>query len=149
MSRIDEEIKTNFTNDKQRFIPNLMYTSNCLQNLFVDLLKPYGISPQQLNVLRILRGAKAEVTMNSIKDLMVDKSPNLTRLSDKLINKGLIDRRRSDNDRRVVYLMISALGLKLLQKIDDDGLFTKLDFMNLITEKEAKLMNDILDKIRP
>ncbi len=149
MAKIDEEIKTNFANDKQRFMPNLIYTSNCFQNLFVDLLKPYDISPQQFNILRILRGAGTEVTMNSIKELMVDKFPNVTRLSDKLINKGLIDRRRSENDRRIVYLVISEPGIKLLQKIDDDDIFSKMDYMNLISEKEAKLINDILDKIRP
>lgn len=149
MARIDDEIKTSFADDKQRFMPNLIYTSNCFQNLFVDLLKPYGISPQQFNVLRILRGAGAEVTMNSIKELMVDKSPNLTRLSDKLMDKGLIERRRSANDRRVVYLTISEPGLKLLQRIDDDGIFMKLDYIKLITEEEAKLINDVLDKIRP
>lgn len=149
MARIDEEIKTDFTNDKQRFMPNLIYTSNCFRNLFVDLLEPYGISPQQFNVLRILRGAGTEVAMNSIKDLMVDKSPNLTRLSDKLMNKGLIDRRRSANDRRVVYLMVSEPGLRLLQRIDDDDLFSKMDYVNLITEREAKSINDILDRIRP
>ncbi len=149
MAKIDEEVKTNFTNNRQRFMVNLIYTSNCFQNMYVDLLKPYGISPQQFNILRILRGAGAEVTMNTIKALMVDKSPSLTRLSDKLINKGLIERRRSGNDRRVVYLVVSEQGLKLLKKIDDDDIFTKQDFMSLITEKEAKLFSDLLDKIRP
>ncbi len=149
MAKIDEEVKTNFTNNRQRFMVNLIYTSNCFQKMYVDLLKPYGISPQQFNILRILRGAGAEVTMNTIKALMVDKSPSLTRLSDKLIHKGLIERRRSGNDRRVVYLVVSEQGLKLLKKIDDDDIFTKQDFMSLITEKEAKLFSDLLDKIRP
>lgn len=149
MAKIDEEIKTKFWNNRQRFMVNLIYTSSCFQNEYVDLLKPYGISPQQFNVLRILRGADAEVTMNTIKELMVDKSPSLTRLSDKLITKGFIDRRRSGNDRRVVYLAISEKGLELLKKIDDDDIFTNQDFMNLMTEEEAQLFSDLLDRIRP
>lgn len=148
MSKIENEIKTTFGNNKQRFIANLLYTSSCFRNLFVDLLKPYGLSMEQFNVLRILRGKGEEMTINSIKKLMVDKSPNLARLADKLISKELIERRRSDSDRRVVYLTVSETGLKLLAKIDADNIFDDMDYWNLITEEEAKLGNEILDKIR-
>jgi len=148
MAKIDEEVKTKFGNNRQMFMVNLFYTTSYFHNVFVDVLKPYAISPEQLNILRILRGSGTEMTMNSIKELMVDKSPSLTRLSDKLISKGFIERKRSDNDRRVVYLVISKNGLKLLKIIDDDDVFTKMDFMKLMTEKDAKLFSDLLDKIR-
>ena len=148
MAKIDEEIKTKFENNKQRFIANLMYTSNYYNNIFVNLLKPYGLSTQQLNVLRILRGAGKALTINAIKALMIDKSPNLARLADKLLAKELIERRRSDHDRRVVYLIISEGGLKLLKQIDDDDVFNKMDYWDLITEEEAALSSDVLDKIR-
>ncbi len=148
MAKIDSEVKTKFGNHKQKFMVNLFYTTSFFHNAFVEVLKPYGISPEQLNILRILRGADSAMKMNSIKELMVDKSPNLTRLSDKLISKGFIERKRSDNDRRVVYLMISTSGLNVLKKMDDDDIFAKMDFMKLITEKEAKQFSDLLDKIR-
>ena len=148
MAKIDNEIKTNFSNSKDRFMANLMFTSHYFQNLFVDMLKPYGLSPQQLNVLRILRGTRDGMTVNSIKDLMVDKAPHLTRLSDKLIDKNLIERKRSDNDRRVVFLKISENGLKLLKKMDNDKLFDKMNYIEVITEEEAEKFSEILDRIR-
>lgn len=148
MAKIDDEIKTRFENNKQRFIVNLMYTSNCFQNFFIRALKPYGLSPQQLNVLRILRGAGQEMTINSIKDLMVDNSPNLARLADKLVAKELIERQRSASDRRVVYLTISKPGLSLLEKIDNDDVFSNMKYWDSITESEAEKFSALLDKIR-
>ena len=148
MSKIEQEIQATFENYKQRFVANLLYTSNCFRNLFVDLLKPYGVSMQQFNVLRILRGKGEEMTINSIKERMIDKSPNLARLADKLISKELIERRRSDSDRRVVYLTISEKGLKLLAKIDEDNIFDDIKYWDSITEEEAKIGNEILDKIK-
>lgn len=148
MAKIDDEIKTRFENNKQRFIVNLMYTSHCFQNFFIRALKPYGLSPQQLNVLRILRGAGQEMTINSIKDLMVDNSPNLARLADKLVAKELIERQRSASDRRVVYLSISKPGLSLLEKIDNDDIFSNMKYWDSITESEAEKFSALLDKIR-
>ena len=103
---------------------------------------------QQFNILRILRGADDWVTMNSIKDLMIDKAPNTTRLSDKLMDKELVERKRSSEDRRVVYLKITQKGLELLKKIDEDDRGEHKDFIDRISEKDAKHFSDILDKMR-
>ena len=148
MKTIDDILKTRFENDKHRFIANLIYTSNCFQNSFIDFLKPYDLSPQQFNILRILRGAKAWVTMNKIKDLMVDKAPNATRLSDKLLDKGLIERKRGEEDRRAVYLNITPKGLDLLKDIDEDNTGEQIHYFNRITEEEARQFCKILDKFR-
>lgn len=148
MAKIDDEIKTNFANDKHRFMANLIYTTNCFQNLFIDYLKPYGISPQQFNILRILRGAKDWVTMNTIKKLMVDKAPNATRLSDKLLDKEFIERKRGEQDRRVVYLNITAKGLELLKAIDNDTEGEHFSYFSRITDEEAKQFSNMLDKLR-
>ncbi len=147
MAKIDQEVKTKFQNNKHRFITNLIFTSNWFRNLVIEYLKPYGISFQQFNILRILRGAKDWVTMNDIKELMVEKSPNATRLADKLIDKGFVERQRSDADRRVVYLAITEKGTKLLETIDNNP-GDYMEFMTRITEKEAKQVSDILDKMR-
>lgn len=148
MAKIDDEIQAKFQNNKHRFMANLIYTSNWFRNLTADFLKPYGLSSQQFNILRILRGAKQEwVAMNDIKSLMVEKSPNATRLADKLLQANLIDRKRSSTDRRVVYLSISVKGLDVLKSIDEDNM-EYLNFMDNITEEEAKIVSDIFDRLR-
>ncbi len=148
MGNIDEEVKTRFENDKHRFITNLVFTSNWFKNLVDEFLKPFQLSQQQFNILRILRGANDWVTMNDIKALMVDKFPNTTRLSDKLLDKGLIDRKRSEHDRRIVYLAISKKGLELLKAIDNSNHTKHMEFMNKITDEEAKQFSIVLDKMR-
>ncbi|CAM1341743.1 MarR family winged helix-turn-helix transcriptional regulator [Tenacibaculum amylolyticum] len=148
MASIDEEIKTNFANDKHRFVANLMFTSNWFKKQFIEFLKPYQISEQQFNILRILRGAKDWVSMNDIKSLMVDKFPNATRLSDKLLTKGLVERKRSETDRRIVFLSITEKGLELLKEIDESENTSHMDFIEKITEEEARLFSDILDRMR-
>ena len=148
VAKLEDEIKTKFTNDKHRFITNLIFTSNWFQNQVINFLKPFGISLQQFNVLRILRGAGDWVTMTGIKELMIDKTPNTTRLSDKLITKGYVERQRSESDRRIVYLRISDSGLKLLESIDQADNSVYLGFMERLTNEEAKAVNDVFDKIR-
>lgn len=148
MASIDEEIKSAFANDKHRFIINLVFTSNWFQNKAANHLKPYGISMQQFNVLRILRGAGDWKNMNAIKALMVDKTPNTTRLSDKLLSKGYVERQRSEEDRRIVFLRITDAGLKLLETLDDSEDKEHLEFLDRITDEEAMMMSDILDRIR-
>ncbi|MBO6515875.1 MAG: MarR family transcriptional regulator [Bacteroidia bacterium] len=148
MGTIDQEVKTRFANNRQRFITNLFFTSNHFQNMFTDILRPYDLSIPQLNILRILRGAGKAVTMNNVKTLMIDKAPNLTRLTDKLLAKKLIARQRSDQDRRVVYISVSKEGMSLLEKIDNDEAFNNLNFLERISEEEAKHFSNLLDRIR-
>ena len=148
MARIDEEMKNKFLNEKHRMLGNIVFTANWIQNRFGCFLKPFGISPQQFNVLRILRGAKDWLNMHEVKSRMVEKSPNTTRLCDKLVEKELIERCRSEADRRVVYLKITDAGLELLAAIDeeDDSPFT--GFMDNFTDEEAAVVSNILDKLR-
>ena len=103
---------------------------------------------QQFNILRILRGADDWVAMNDVKDLMIEKAPNATRLSDKLLNKNLIKRKRSNTDRRVVYVRISSRGVDLLEEIDEKESEVQVALMRRITEKEANQMSEMLDKLR-
>lgn len=148
MARIDDVIKTKFTNDKHRFVTNMIYTANWIQNSFNEFLKPFGISNQQFNILRILKGAGDWVAMNDIKNLMIEKSPNATRLADKLLNKELIERERSATDRRVVYLQITQKGLDLLNEIEDKDKGVVEEMLGRITDREAKQASKIIDKLR-
>ena len=135
MAKIDAEVKTKFVNERHRFVTNLVYTSGWIKNLFTEDLKPFGISSQQFNILRILRGADDWVAMNDVKDLMIEKAPNATRLSDKLLNKNLIKRKRSNTDRRVVYVRISSRGVDLLEEIDEKESEVQVALMRRITER--------------
>lgn len=101
----------------------------------------------QFNILRILRGAKEALSVHTVKGRMIEKSPNTTRLMDKLIDKGLIDRVRCESDRRVVYVSITEKGLDLLAQIDVDFEKTSL-FPRALTDEEANMLSDLLDKLR-
>ena len=145
--KIEDIIQTNFKSSQQKAIVNLRYTSNFLGNIQNNFMAQYDLTMPQFNILRILRGAKSALNVNSVKDRMVEKSPNTTRLMDKLIEKGLIERVRCNEDRRVVYVEITKKGLQLLVEID-----IKLDansIMNLnLTDQESEILSDLLDKVR-
>ncbi|MDO9036872.1 MAG: MarR family transcriptional regulator [Lutibacter sp.] len=145
MGDISKDINSKFPNEHVKALINIKFTANWLNTVGNEFLKPFKITNQQYNILRILKGANDAVTMNTVKERMIEKSPNATRLMDKLRDKGLLERTRCENDRRVVYVKISEKGLKLLDKINIDEFE---NHMNSITEEEAKILNEILDKIR-
>ncbi len=145
MGNIAKDINSKFPNEHVKALINIKYTANWLDNIGNEILKKAKISIQQYNVLRILRGAGEAVTVNTIKERMIQKSPNSTRLMDKLCNKKLIERTRCENDRRVVYIKITTGGLQLLNTINIEEFD---QHMKNITENEAKTLNQILDKIR-
>jgi DNA-binding MarR family transcriptional regulator len=149
MASIDKEIKSKFENDHQRAVVNILYTANWIKNIHMDALKPFNISAQQYNILRILRGGADWMAMTDVKDRMIEKSPNTTRLADKLLDSKLLERRRSSADRRVVYVKITDKGLKLLKDIDTEKAMTAQDSIaKNISKKEAKKLSGIIDKLR-
>ena len=145
MGDISKDINSKFKNSKLKALINIKYTSNWLNSKENDFFKPYGISPQQYNILRILRGAKDKIKVQVVKDRMVERAPNATRLMDKLCDKNLIERDRCEHDRRVVYVKITKEGLVLLSTIDIQENFK---FLDKISEEEAVTLSAILDKIR-
>lgn len=145
--KIDEELKSNFKSPQQRAIVNIRYTSNFLGNVQNHFMSRYDLSMAQFNILRILRGAKDMINVNTVKERMIEKSPNTTRLMDKLIDKGLIERSRCTEDRRVVYVKISNQGLNLLADMDKDLDVNTLIKANL-SDEEANTLSDLLDKVR-
>jgi DNA-binding MarR family transcriptional regulator len=145
MGDIAKDIYTTFPNNKVKALLNLIYTANWINSEQNSFFKPYGISPQQYNILRILRGAGEAITVQTIKDRMLERAPNATRFMDKLCAKDLICRIPCPEDRRVVHIDITKPGLKLLKKIDGEF---KEDILENLTMKEAKILSDLLDKIR-
>ena len=148
MGSIDSEIKSKFVNDQHRFVTNLVFTAGWVQNVFTNELKPFGISSQQYNILRILKGTGDWIVMSEVKDGLLEKAPNATRLANKLLKKNLIERKRSEQDRRVVYIRITNIGLKLIEEINQKDSIIQNALDNHITAKEAKLVSDVLDKFR-
>ncbi|MDP2089895.1 MAG: MarR family transcriptional regulator [Flavobacteriaceae bacterium] len=130
--------------EKVKAIFLLKITANWLDSVGNDILKPFQITIQQYNILRILRGAGESLTVQTVKERMIERSPNATRLMDKLISKKLIDRTRCKNDRRVVYVKINKNGLALLHKIPIENYKESL---NILTDEESKILNNLLLRI--
>ncbi len=147
--RIEDEIKqSKFQSEYHKLAINILFTSNWLFSIHAKNLKPYGISPQQYNILRILRGQYPNsINVNDLSCRMLDKSSNVTRLIDKLIIKKLALRATCEEDRRKFNISITEKGLELLKTLDPlaNSMDSKLDF---IDENQAKQFNDFLDKIR-
>lgn len=146
MGDFAKDINSKFESEQQKAILNLMYTANWMSGIQNDFFKTFDLSPQQYNILRILRGAKAPLKVQTIKSRMIDRSPNVTRLTDKLIDKALIERLNCETDRRVVHIQITKKGLELLKEIPSGR--HKL-FTENLSKAEAKKLNELLDKIRP
>ena len=145
MPGIDQELQSRFESEQQKAMLNVLFTANWFKSRQVQLFKPFGISPQQYNILRILRGAQDRVNMHCVKERMIDRAPNATRLTDKLIAKGLVVRERCAEDRRVVYVRISPKGLDMLRAIDEASKRNADDGLDRISENDAALLNRLLD----
>ncbi|WP_298533939.1 MarR family transcriptional regulator [uncultured Algibacter sp.] len=145
MGDISKDINSKFANEKVKALINIIYTANWINSIQNEFFKPFGISPQQYNILRILRGAGEPLKVQVIKERMLERAPNATRLMDKLCAKQLINRLDCPDDRRVVHIDITKEGLKLLGVIEKDF---KEDLLENLTFEEAKTLSDLLDKIR-
>lgn len=145
MGDLAKDIHSKFDNNKVKALINIIYTANWITSYQNDFFKSYGISPQQFNILRILRGANEPLNVQVIKDRMIERSPNATRLMDKLCAKKYIERLPCPGDRRVVKIAITQEGKDLLASIPDD--FNKSLLQNL-TEAEAEQLSNLLDKMR-
>jgi len=145
MGDISKDIKTTFPTNKVKALLNIIYTANWISSIQNEFFKPFGISPQQYNILRILRGAGEAISVQTIKDRMIERAPNATRLMDKLSAKEFISRIPCPQDRRVVHIEITKKGLELLKKIDESF---KDDLLENLSDEEALKLSDLLDKIR-
>jgi DNA-binding MarR family transcriptional regulator len=145
--KIEERVQANFSSEQQKVIINLRITSNVIAAHQQQFMDRFDLTMPQFNILRILRGAKGPINVNTVKDRMIERSPNTTRLMDKLIDKGLIERIRCEQDRRVVYVNISELGQELLKQIDETSDFSCLTHP-AISDQEATQLSDLLDKLR-
>jgi DNA-binding MarR family transcriptional regulator len=148
MSLEDDIKQEKFISDYQKATINILYTGSWLHNINAAYLKKFGVTPEQFNVLRILRGSHPKAMMLSeVTQRMIDKSSNCTRLVEKLRQKNFVNREICENNRRQVDISITDKGLQLLKKIDaDTPEITKV--VEKLSKIEAKELNRILDKLR-
>ena len=144
----DDIVQSNFDSVHHKALVNIIYTHNYLNNELSDIFRNYQITRQQFNVLRILRGQYPKpANINLIKDRMLDKMSDASRIVERLRVKGLVVREQCEEDRRAVEITISEEGLNLLKKTDVHSKRFKSLLSNL-TDKEAHKLNELLDKIR-
>ena len=147
--QLEAEIKQkNFLDVYEKTLVNIIYTASWVNHLSTAFLKPYQVTPQQYNILRILRGQHPKpASVNLLIERMLDKMSNASRLVDKLLAKGFVERNTCESDHRKVDVMISKSGLRLLEKLDKDMdvVFAKL---RKLSQAEATELNNLLDKLR-
>lgn len=148
--RIEEIIKSSVTmDDSKKVILNLLYTQNVISDKFNELLKPYDLSSEQYNVLRILRGQKGcPANMCLIQERMIAKNSNTTRLIDKLLLKELVTREVCPENRRKIEVLITQKGLDLLEDLDPKVIDNEKSFANNLSQKELEELNILLEKYR-
>ncbi|MCA4895606.1 MAG: MarR family transcriptional regulator [Cytophagales bacterium] len=147
--KIEEEIQqSKFRNVHHKVAVNLLYTAAWLDDRNKNFFKEYGITNQQFNILRILRGQLPnKISGAEIKNRMLDKNSDVSRLLDRLVLKKLVTKNQCPKDKRAVDVLITEPGLALLKKIDG-----KMDENDLavfhLTKTEATQLSDLLDKCR-
>ena len=147
--KLEDEIKqSKFKSEYQKLGINLVFTSNWLSREYEKHCKRFDITPEQFNILRILRGQHPKpATVNLLIDRMLNKMSNASRLVEKLRKKGLADRQINETDRRACDVLITKKGLDLLAELDKtEKEWNK--FISHLSEKEAETMNQLLDKMR-
>jgi DNA-binding MarR family transcriptional regulator len=145
---IEKDIQqTAFRNEYQKMGINLIFTANWLNEKVGKILSAEKITQQQYNILRILSGSEAPLSTLKIRERMLDKMSDTSRIVDRLIAKELVEKTACQSDKRLVDITLSKKGLQLLEKLDqfDDQIDALLKGIN---EKDAFTLNQILDKLR-
>lgn len=143
----DEISQKKFNSEYHKAALNIIYTSNWLTSQHSSMLKPHDITQQQFNILRILRGQHPQpASVKLLKERMLDKMSDASRLVEKLRLKGLLERKVCKDDRRNVDVIITQKGLDLLASLDHfDNFFSKIISLK---ENEVVQLNGLLDKVR-
>jgi len=138
-----------FSSPAEEAILNIQRTAGVLGQLFAETLKPHGLTEVQYNALRILRGAgKAGLSCQEIADRMITRDPDITRLVDRLAARSLVERARSEEDRRVVVTRITAAGMKMLSSIDDAARTVPEQALGHLGDKKIRTLIDLLEEAR-
>lgn len=147
--KINESLKQlKFEDSQTKAWVNLMFTHNQIMDHTSHVYKKFGITKQQYNVLRILKGrGKEPATCGEVKRVMLDKNPDLSRLGDRLVAKRLIHRVVNENNRREVELSITGDGINLLEQMGPE-LHHNMQIIYNLSDQEAEQLSGLLDKLR-
>ena len=148
--KIEEEIKSTVIMDlAKKVLLNISFTRNVISDKFQELIKPYDLSGEQYNVLRILRGQKGKpANMSVIQERMIAKNSNTTRLIDKLLLKEMVTRKECPANRRKIEILITQKGLDILNKLDPFIIEHENYFAEKLTNTELQQLNNLLEKYR-
>ncbi len=149
MPPLHEEIQqTKFRNERHKAVINIIFTGNWLTSEHSRFLKEFNLSEQQFNILRILRGQAGEpASISLLKERMLDKMSDVSRLVERLRVSGLVERSVCEQDRRAVEVVITKQGLELLRRIDARA--DEVDsIVSSLTDEELRFLNFLLDKVR-
>ncbi|MCD6064150.1 MAG: hypothetical protein K0R82_2061 [Flavipsychrobacter sp.] len=150
MPNLEDIIKTKPIKDPySRAYLNIMYTGNWILGRINQVLKPFDLTEPQYNVLRILRGQQGEaMPLFEIQERMIQKMSNVSRLIDKLLEKGLVVRKECRDNRRKVDIMITKKGLDMLDAVEPNlnGLFDTV--AKNLKKDDARLLGELLDTLR-
>lgn len=146
--KIEDEIKQpKFKSPHQKAVINLIFTASWLQGQQQNFFKPFGITNQQFNILRILKGQHPKtISATEIKSRMLDRNSDVSRLLDRLAAKGLINKQTCPKDKRASDVLITQEGLDLLTELDKRQ--KEIDRVLALSEKEAEELSNLLDKLR-
>ena len=145
---LEHEIhQESFTSDQSKLIVNIIYTYNVLKGRIMDELKEHGLTMQQYNVLRIVKGGGSEgVTTSEIRERMLDKMSDASRMVDRLMSMGLLQKVRFKEDRRLFYIHLTEEGDELITLLVKDSLIE--DIASTVPTKNAQQLNTLLDAFR-
>lgn len=147
--KLEDEIgQKKFKSDNHKLLVNMIYTTNWMNAKYTGYFENHEITIQQYNVLRILRGQFPKpCNVKLIKERMLDRMSDASRIVDKLFRKNLVERKQCPDDRRNVDIIITEKGLQILNELDyvDDSC---KDIFNSLTKQEIKTLNNLLDKLR-
>ena len=148
--KIEEVVKSNaIMGLSQKAVLNIIYTQNNINERLIEILKPYDLSNEQYNVLRILRGQKGNpANMCLIQERMLAKTSNTTRLVDKLLLKELVTRKVCKENRRKIEVLITEKGLDILKELDPKVDNYEQNIVANLSSSELEQLNELLEKIR-
>jgi DNA-binding MarR family transcriptional regulator len=146
--RLEEAIKSHFRNDQHKALLNIYYTNSVLQTHYKNLMRPFDLTPQQFNVLRILKGQYPEaVRIGLVKGRMIDRNSDMTRLVKRLVQKGLIERINCPVDKRQFDLKITEKGMEVLDKLSL-AVASFEDNLKGLSKEELEQLNSLMEKFR-
>ena len=145
---LEKEIQSKFESEYHKVIVNVIFTNGWVSGVLKQTLMKHDITVQQYNILRILRGQYPKpATINLLKERMLDKMSDASRIVDRLVQKHLVVRNVNQKDRRAVDIVIAEKGLQLLKILDP--LITPLELLKTnLTPEEVRQLNQLLDKMR-